>query len=199
MKKELYLTVNSEIPYEEVFVHLKAALMGGINKVLLTKYKQYTEVELALIIEMCHNYEAELYIPNDAKFAEEINCDGVHYDKLPEMIELKNLSKEFKYGVTVSAKSEDIQQAIEAKVDYIYIANYDMEGSKDCIDQMGLKTLLDNFKNITIEIYIESSINVEELKGIKNLPIAGIMFTSEIFNQEDITSYFKNIDSILNS
>lgn len=198
MKKELYLILDCSIGFELLFSQAKQALEGDADKIQLFNADRLTNLEIEQLLKVCHHNQALLLINQDFDFAILNNCDGVHFDELPDCWNSDKVPISFLVGLTVGNEENTIKKAIENSVDYIsFCSLYPTKSATNCeiIDQQNIIKASEKF---TIPIYVAGGITPEHLDEIKDWPIAGIAMITGITEAENITARVKEIKKRLN-
>ena len=199
MKKEIYLVIDCSESYDKVYSQVIEALKGGTDKVQLFNADLYTNDQIVKLVECCHDYKAKLLINQDVDFAISNNCDGVHFDQLPESWTRDNVPTAFLVGITVGNDERIIKNAIDHSVDYIsFCSLYPTKSASKC-EIVEKQNILNAAKNYSIKIYVAGGIKSEHLSEIKNWPIAGIAMTTGIIDAQDITENVQKIKQKLNT
>jgi thiamine-phosphate pyrophosphorylase len=198
----IYLVIDPQKDWADLFSKLQAALDGGISIVQVwNHWPSNIQGELKLefarhILSLCQPFDVPVLMHDDWQLALKANLDGVHFDHLAPDFELVLEQFEDKYlGLTVSNDLEQITWATKHALSYIsFCALFPSSSVSSCeiVDPENIKKAR---AVSTIPIFLSGGIRPENIARLKDLSFNGIAIISGILDspepQKAVEAYLK--------
>ncbi len=189
-KKGLYAITQAEGKSIAALIsEVEAALKGGA-KVIQYRDKQAIDAEqsAALLLSLCHDYQAPLIINDDIQLAKTIGADGVHLgrDDGDILQARKQLGNQAIIGVSCYNDLAKALQMQKQGADYIAFGRFFPSTSKPLASAAELSTLINAKQSIDIPIVAIGGITVENGHQLIDAGADLLAVIGGIFNQADI-------------
>ena len=196
----LYLVSNRDVLMqgETLESAVEKAILGGVSFVQLRE-KNISFLEfynLATKIKKITDYYKVPFVINDRiDVALAVDADGVHVgqDDMPLNIARQLLGENKIIGVSAH-NVEEAQKAEENGANYLGVgAIWRSNHTKKDAEIVGIETLKEICKNVSIPVVAIGGINKDNIKDLKNTGISGVSMVSAILHNEDITVATKDL------
>ncbi|WP_111609660.1 thiamine phosphate synthase [Algoriphagus yeomjeoni] len=145
--------------------------------------------------------EIPILINNHPEWAELLDLDGVHFDELPPdynklFPKLKQQRKLI--GMTINNDLELIQEAIQAKVDYLSFCSMFPSSTANSCDLVEFETVQKTRKLTSIPIFLAGGISTQSIAHLKPLEFDGIAVISGVMKAADPGKAISQYQHLLN-
>lgn len=202
----LYLVLNPEMNHDLLIEKLEQSLKGGVNILQVWNnwpgtFARDEKIELIHEVKnLADVYRVPVMINEEWELLEETALDGVHFDILPDNMQLikSRIERDFIYGITCSNNLSVIRTAEKEGADYISFCSMFPSASVSSCDIVTPRNVRKARELTRLPLFASGGITPENLKELSDLPLDGIAVISGILNSENPKKTTRCYKEILN-
>ena len=187
----IYLVIDPSMEESQLIESLEKAISAKPCALQIWDNFQSPEKVAPLICKMkaiCRGSGIPILINNHPEWTELFDLDGVHFDELPpdHYKSFPKLRQQGKLiGVTINNDFDLIQDAIQAKVDYLSFCSMFPSSTANSCDLVEFETVQKTRKLTSITIFLAGGISTQSIAQLKPLEFDGIAVVSGVMKAAD--------------
>ncbi|MCH5596594.1 thiamine phosphate synthase [Niabella ginsengisoli] len=157
---------------------------------------------LTLINEVCeisHSFSIPVFINNKWELFKTTKLDGVHFDEIPEDLELikKQIDRNFLWGLTCNNDLTTVRWAADNNADYISFCSMFPSLSANSCELVVFDTIKEAKTIFKKPVFLAGGITPENIRELKELDFTGVAVISGIMKSDDpvtaVEAYYNNL------
>lgn len=191
-QRGLYLVLDPSMEKNLLLDRLREALEGGVQLLQIWNnwpigFDKEKKSELVQsITDIARPFEVPVLINEEWELVGEHNLSGVHFDDIPEGFPLikQKLPAGSIIGVTCSNDLHVVEWADQHRLDYIsFCAMFPSSSAGSC--EIVTSETVQKARSLTdLPLFVSGGITPENLRGLRELDIAGVAVISGILSHE---------------
>lgn len=187
MQNGIYLIIDPSLNRDVLLGKLKEIVQGEIAAIQIWDNFDPAENPVPIIndiLQLCHVKNIPVLINNRCELLEQTDLDGVHFDKVPDIIPQQKQGREIITGITCNNDLSIVRWADENGLDYVSFCSMFPSSTANSCELVTFNTVKEARKMTALPIFLAGGIRPENMDALTELDYSGIAVVSGIMSAD---------------